>query len=70
MPFGVQYLVKWESFDWSHNTWTHARDAPADMVAAYEAMMAGGDDGTPQTRRKAKSLGSVPLNGSSGGKKR
>ncbi len=70
MPFGVQYLVKWESFDWSHNTWTHARDAPADMVAAFEAKLAGLDDGTPQTRRKAKSQGSQPLNGISGGKKR
>lgn len=41
MPFGVQYRVKWENYDWSHNTWMHAADLPEDMIREYEASLNG-----------------------------
>lgn len=36
MPFGVQYLVKWARYDWSHNTWSHEADLPSELVQIYE----------------------------------
>ena len=38
MPFGVQYLVQWQGYDWSHNTWKHAADLPPAEVLECEQL--------------------------------
>jgi hypothetical protein len=56
LSFGVQYLVKWRDFDWSHNSWIHASDTPSDMVAEFEESLAAAkeDNFAPKTRFRSK----------------
>jgi hypothetical protein len=49
----VQYLVKWEDYDWSHNSWIHKDDLPEEVIQQFELQQnAGVED---QSRRGLRS---------------
>lgn len=49
-PYGVLYLVKWENFDVTRNSWLHAQDLSPEMIDAYEMLQS-------EERKRPKRLG-------------